>query len=110
MTNSGDQGRRRADRPPLPPDALRQTVAQAAPRRGLGRPTVYELIKNGELLSIAIGRSRRLARAEVERFPVDRMQESKVQHRTARSRRGGERRTLRQDVLFHVDREPPDAA
>jgi excisionase family DNA binding protein len=110
MRNSGDQGRRRADRPPVPPDALFLTVEQGAALLGLGRTAVYELIKNGDLPSIAIGRSRRLARAEVEQFVTDRMQESRTRQKMPKSRRSRERRTLRQDVLFNVNGQPPGAA
>lgn len=54
-------------------DRLLLTTEQAAVVLGLGRTTVYALIKDGELRPIHIGRSCRLSRAELERY-VDRLE------------------------------------
>jgi len=46
------------DTPTAP--ALLLTVEEAARRLGLGRTTVYGLIRDGELHSVRIGRARRI--------------------------------------------------
>jgi excisionase family DNA binding protein len=54
-------------------DALMMTPEEAARVLRVGRTTIYGLIKAGELRLVHIGRSCRLARAELERY-VDRLQ------------------------------------
>ena len=39
---------------------LLMTIEQAAEALGVGRTTVYKLLKNGDLGSVRIGRSRRI--------------------------------------------------
>ena len=48
-------------------DALLMTPEEAAQVLRVGRTTIYGLIKVGELRPVHIGRSCRLARAELER-------------------------------------------
>ncbi|RBY78776.1 hypothetical protein DQ238_12005 [Geodermatophilus sp. TF02-6] len=55
-------------------DPLLLTPEEAARLLRVGRTTVYALMKAGELRPVHIGRSCRLARAELERF-VHRLQE-----------------------------------
>lgn len=54
-------------------NALLLTPDEAATVLRIGRTTIYALIKAGELQPLHIGRSCRLARAELERY-VDRLQ------------------------------------
>ncbi|SFO60958.1 DNA binding domain-containing protein, excisionase family [Geodermatophilus obscurus] len=54
-------------------DPLLLTPEEAATVLGIGRTTVYALMKAGELHPVHIGRSCRLPRAELERF-VGRLQ------------------------------------
>jgi excisionase family DNA binding protein len=49
-------------------EQLLLTTVQAARVLGVGRTTVYELIKRGELRPVYISRSCRLSWAELERF------------------------------------------
>ncbi len=49
-------------------DALLLTPEEAATVLGVGRTTIYALMKAGELRPVHIGRSCRLARAELERY------------------------------------------
>ena len=51
-----------------PNEALLLTPEEAARLLRVGRTTVYALMKAGELRPIHIGRSCRLARAELERY------------------------------------------
>lgn len=44
------------------------TVDEAADQLGIGRTAFYALIGRGELRTITIGRSRRVPKAELERF------------------------------------------
>ena len=44
------------------------TVVEAARLLGIGRTTVFALIKTGELRSVHIGRSRRIPMAEINAF------------------------------------------
>lgn len=43
-------------------------VREAAARLGVGRTTVFELIKEGKIASVLIGRSRRIPVGEVEAY------------------------------------------
>ena len=49
-----------------PPDAL--TTVQVATTLGLGRATVAELIRRGEIASVKIGGSRRVFRADLDGY------------------------------------------
>jgi excisionase family DNA binding protein len=44
------------------------TVREAAQLLGLSRTKVYELIRSGDLQSLHVGRSRRIARQALDRF------------------------------------------
>jgi len=44
------------------------TVPQTAERLGLGRSTVYEFIRSGELPSLRVGRLRRITAADLDAF------------------------------------------
>jgi excisionase family DNA binding protein len=81
-------------------DALLLTPEEAAQLLRVGRTTIYALIKAGELRPVHIGRSCRLARAELERY-VDRLQ-APPPTPPARRRRGGSRTTTNQSGLFDV--------
>ncbi len=51
-------------------EVLLLTVTEAAHRIGLGRTVTYDLIRRGELRSLKIGGSRRVAVADVEEFVI----------------------------------------
>jgi len=51
---------------------LAHTIPEAAALLGVGRTTVYELIRSGELPSIRIRRGRRVTRAAIEAYLADR--------------------------------------
>src|SRR3954447_26093076 len=55
-------------REPVSSDPLLLTPEEAATLLRVGRTTVYALMKAGELRPVHIGRSCRLARAELERY------------------------------------------
>ena len=57
------------------------TPEQAAQTLGLGRSSVYELMRARQILSVKIGRSRRIPYASLVDF-VDRLQESEERERT----------------------------
>lgn len=44
------------------------TIEEAAGLLSMGRTKVYEELKSGRMRSVKIGRSRRIARAELERW------------------------------------------
>ncbi len=50
------------------------TIPEAAERLGLSRSQVYIIMRRGELPSVRIGRSRRVAARDLERF-VERLRE-----------------------------------
>jgi excisionase family DNA binding protein len=50
------------------PSPLLLTVPQAALVLGIGTTRLYELVATGELQSVRIGRSRRIARADIDEF------------------------------------------
>jgi len=60
----------RATAPGLAP--LAHTIPEAAALLGVGRTTVYELIRAGELPSIRIRSGRRVTRAAIDAFLADR--------------------------------------
>ncbi|MGI8309430.1 helix-turn-helix domain-containing protein [Saccharopolyspora hattusasensis] len=51
------------------------TVEQAAERLGLGRTTVYQLIANGDLGSVRIGRLRRIPADAIDAYVKHLMQQ-----------------------------------
>ena len=55
-------------------EQLLLTVDETAVRLGIGRTVVYELMANGELESLKIGRSRRILSSTVEAY-VERLRE-----------------------------------
>jgi excisionase family DNA binding protein len=52
------------------------TAAEAAPRLGIGRTKIYELMDAGELRSIRIVRSRRIPVSEIGSFIVRKLKEA----------------------------------
>jgi excisionase family DNA binding protein len=84
-------------------DALLVTPEEAARVLRVGRTTIYALIKTGELRPVHIGRSCRLARAELERY-VDRLQAPPSPPTRRRSRT-----TTNQRGLFDVVPTPAHA-
>ena len=85
-------------------DPLLLTPEEAAKLLSVGRTTVYALIKAGDLRPVHIGRSCRLARAELERYV--RMLENPVA--PAQHRRHSQPTSANQSGLF--DPDPRDAA
>ena len=86
-------------------EALLLTPEEAARLLRIGRTTVYALMKAGDLRPVHIGRSCRLARAELERY-VNRLHPPEP---TERRRPQARRRTNPdQRQLFEVDGEPVD--
>lgn len=59
------------------PDRL-LTVDQAAERLAIGRVKLYELIRDGALVSVRIGRARRVPESAVEAFIADRAERAPV--------------------------------
>jgi excisionase family DNA binding protein len=49
------------------------TAEEAAELLGVGRTTIYNLFNTGELLSVKIGRSRRVPRTALEQYVAQRM-------------------------------------
>jgi excisionase family DNA binding protein len=87
-------------------DPLLLTPEEAAKLLSVGRTTVYALIKADELRPVHIGRSCRLARAELERY-VRRLQ-NPPQEAPAKHRRRSQPKSANQSGLF--DPDPRDAA
>src|SRR3954464_3159385 len=86
-----------------PDESLLLTPEEAARLLRIGRTTVYALMKAGDLRPVHIGRSCRLARAELERY-VNRLH---APDPTERRRPQARRRTNPdQRELFEVDGEP----
>ena len=86
-------------------ESLLLTAEEAARLLRIGRTTVYALMKAGDLRPVHIGRSCRLARAELERY-VNRLHAPEP---TERRRPQASRRTNPdQRELFRVDGEPVD--
>ena len=94
--------------PPRPRDVASEplllTPEEAAHVLRVGRTTVYALMKAGELRPVHIGRSCRLARAELERY-VARLQSPPPRVQRTRRRRGA---TTDQAELFDVVHTSPD--
>lgn len=90
---------------PVPSDPLLLTPEEAARVLRLGRTTVYALMKAGDLHPVHIGRSCRLARAELERFV--RTLENRLQAAPAQHRRRSRPKPANQSGLF--DPDPQDA-
>jgi excisionase family DNA binding protein len=82
------------------------TPEDAAKVLRIGRTTVYALMKAGDLRPVHIGRSCRLARAELERYV--RMLQNPPQAAPAQHRRRSQPKSANQSGLF--DPDPPDAA
>ena len=87
-------------------ESLLLTLEEAARLLRVGRTTVYALMKAGDLRPVHVGRSCRLARAELERF-VRRLQ-NPPQAAPAQHRRRSQPKTADQSGLF--DPDPRDAA
>jgi excisionase family DNA binding protein len=87
-------------------ESLLHTPEEAATLLRIGRTTVYALMKAGDLRPVHIGRSCRLARAELERYV--RGLQNPPQAAPAHHRRRGEPKTANQSGLF--DPDPRDAA
>jgi excisionase family DNA binding protein len=87
-------------------ESLLLTPEEAARLLRVGRTTVYALMKAGDLRPVHIGRSCRLARAELERY-VRRLQ-NPPKTAPAHHRRRSEPKTASQSGLF--DPDPRDAA
>jgi excisionase family DNA binding protein len=50
------------------PEPLLVSVREAAKRLGLGRDTAYQLVREGRIHSVALGRKRLVPVAELARF------------------------------------------
>jgi excisionase family DNA binding protein len=90
----------------LAKDPLLLTPEEAATVLGIGRTTIYALMKAGALHPVHIGRSCRLPRAELERF-VDHLQ-APPPPPSSRARRP-HRTTTNQGELFDVVHSPREA-
>jgi excisionase family DNA binding protein len=86
-------------------ESLLLTPEEAATLLRVGRTTVYALMKAGDLRPVHIGRSCRLARAELERY-VRMLQNP--QAAPAEHRRRSQPKSANQSGLF--DPDPRDAA
>ena len=84
-----------------PAESLLLTPEEAARLLRIGRTTVYALMKAGDLHPVHIGRSCRLARAELERY-VNRLHAPEPIARRPRPRR---RTSTDQGGLFEIDGE-----
>src|SRR4051812_2127213 len=91
-------------REPVSSDPLLLTPEEAAHVLRVGRTTVYALMKAGELRPVHIGRSCRLAHAELEQY-VARLQPPPPRAQRTRRRSGT---TTDQVELFDVVHTPPD--
>jgi len=87
-------------------ESLLLTPEEAATLLRVGRTTVYALMKAGDLRPVHIGRSCRLARAELERYV--RMLQNPPQAALAQHRRRSQPKSANQSGLF--DPDPRDAA
>ena len=90
----------------LSSDPLLLTPEEAATVLRVGRTTVYALMRAGDLRPVHIGRSCRLARAELERYV--RMLQNPPQAAPAQHRRRSQPKPANQIGLF--DPDPRDAA
>jgi excisionase family DNA binding protein len=91
----------------LTSDRLLLTPEEAAQVLRVGRTTIYALMKAGDLHPVHIGRSCRLARAELERY-VNRLQ-SPPPPSPDRRRRRRSRPTTNQSGLLDVVHNQDDA-
>src|SRR3954468_10407815 len=87
-------------------ESLLLSPEEAATLLRVGRTTVYALMRAGDLRPVHIGRSCRLARAELERFV--RMLQNPPQAAPAQHRRRSRPQSANQSGLF--DPDPRDAA
>src|SRR3954451_10816042 len=85
-------------------ESLLLTPEEAARLLRIGRTTVYALMKAGDLRPVHIGRSCRLARAELERY-VNRLNAPEP---TGRRRPRPRRTNTDQPGLFEVDGQSVD--
>ncbi|WP_409332598.1 helix-turn-helix domain-containing protein [Trujillonella humicola] len=90
----------------LAADPLLLTPEEAARVLGVGRTTLYALMKAGDLRPVHIGRSCRLSRAELERY-VRRLEAPRAVPARSPARR---RTTTTQHGLFEMGPTPDDAA
>ncbi len=95
-----------AQRPqePVSSDPLLLTPEEAATVLGLGRTTIYALMKAGDLRPVHIGRSCRISRAELERYVRGLEAPRPVPPRPPRRNRT----TTDQRGLFELGPESPD--
>ena len=89
-----------------PKEALLLTPEEAARLLRIGRTTVYALMKAGDLRPVHIGRSCRLARAELDRYV--RMLQTPPRAAPAEHRRRSQAKSVDQCGLF--DPDPLDTA
>jgi excisionase family DNA binding protein len=89
-------------------DPLLLTPEEAARILRIGRTTIYALMKSGALHPVHIGRSCRLARAELERY-VNRLQAPPPPPPSPTSCRR-RRTTTNQGGLFDLVHTPPDGS
>ena len=87
-------------------ESLLLTPEETATLLRVGRTTVYALMKAGDLRPVHIGRSCRLARAELERYV--RMLQNPPRPAPAEHRRRSQPKSANQSGLF--DPDPRDAA
>jgi excisionase family DNA binding protein len=90
----------------LSSDPLLLTPEEAATVLRVGRTSIYALIKAGDLLSVHIGRSCRISRAELERYVQHLQAPPPPQPARTRSRR--RRTSTDQDRLFDVVHSRPE--
>lgn len=89
-------------------EQLLLTTVQAAKVLGVGRTTIYELMKQGELRPVHIARSCRISWAELERFVarLDGTDAMPDEHRPRRWRRVEGPKGRRTLVAVEVDGAP----
>ena len=91
----------------LSSDPLLLTPEEAATVLRVGRTSIYALIKAGDLLSVHIGRSCRISRAELERY-VSRLESPPPSASAQPGRR--RRTTTNQRGLFELTPDPVERA
>lgn len=60
-------------------DKLLLTVSEASERLGIGRSHFYELLRSGEILSVRLGRSRRVPLKALEEFAEAKIAEARAE-------------------------------